>query len=326
MAEVSTPTTQPGGVKPGIVVKTPPPSGKIQAAPASAAPKKPAFIIKPAGDKERYLKMLIYSDYGVGKTYLAGTSIGVPSMRDVLLLNAESGDLTYDSDDFPFKEIDSIAVTTFKQVARVYEFLLKHCAMRDTNDDEALRKMEAFLKGVDESEIKTPRRYRTVIVDTLSEIEALSLNQLLGVTDANLADEPEAAEWKEYKQNHSMISRLVRSFRNLPMHVIFTCARQYTQDEAKKQIFMPQMTGKLASQVQGFMDLVGYLIVGTAADENTVAPRRLMVQPAARYSAKCRFSKYKKSHFDNPTIGSILQAVGLQAGDDAGKMAKSKAK
>jgi len=300
----------------GVTTKTPPPSGEIQAAPKTVAPTKPAFQIQQAGHRERYLKMLVYGDYGAGKTYLAGTAVGVPSMTDILLLNAESGDLTYDSDAFEFKNIDSVTVTSFKQAARVHEFLLKHCVLRDTDDVEGLRKMEAFLKDVDISTIKQPRRYRTVIVDSLSEIEALCLNQLLGVTDTNLADVPEAAEWKEYKQNHSMISRLVRAFRNLPMHVILTCARQYTQDEQKRQIFMPQMTGKLASQVQGFMDLVGYLVVGQAVDDNSAAPRRLMVQPAPRYSAKCRFSKYKKPHFDNPTIGSILQAVGLQAGSD----------
>ncbi|KKL66145.1 hypothetical protein LCGC14_2147940, partial [marine sediment metagenome] len=118
----------------------------------------------------------------------------------------------------------------------------------------------------------------------------------------------------EYKRNHSMVSRLVRNLRDLPMHVLMTCARQYVQDDQKRFNYSPQMTGKLAGQVQGFMDLVGYYVLATGT-EDEVLRRRLYVQPVGRFAAKCRFTSYKGNYFDNPTIGMILKDVGLPGAD-----------
>lgn len=262
-----------------------------------------------------YLKALIYGDYGMGKTFLAGTSVGVPEMRDVLLINAESGDLTLDSDAYPFHLIDSVRVKDYKTVGRVFDYLKLHCALRDKvgpEADQKLRELEALHKGVEASSIKVPRRYRTVIIDSLTEVEVYCMNQLLGVSDATRLDEEVAgAEWAEYKRNHGMVQRMIRNFRDLPMHVIMTCARNYVQDDQKRFSYSPAMTGKLSSQVQGFMDLVGYLVSLQATEDGQPNPRRLFVQPGPRHSAKCRFSRFKGNYFDNPSIGGILKTVGL---------------
>jgi hypothetical protein len=93
--------------------------------------------------------------------------------------------------------------------------------------------------------------------------------------------------------------------------VLFTAARAYLQDELKRQIYSPMMTGKLAGQVQGFMDVVGYLIIGQSPDDQSIPPRRLYVQQGPRFAAKSRFSMYKSHYFDSPTMGSILKSVGL---------------
>ena len=37
----------------------------------------------------------------------------------------------------------------------------------------------------------------------------------------------------------------------------------------------------------------------------------MFVQPGSQYDAKCRFSHYKEKSFENPSIKSILAAVGL---------------
>jgi hypothetical protein len=99
------------------------------------------------------------------------------------------------------------------------------------------------------------------------------------------------------------------------MNSIFTCARQFRENEQKRRIYGPQMTGKLSSEVQGFMDLMGLLIVGEPKpsddDPDPPAPRRLLIQPGPRHAAKNRFKQYKSSYFDNPTIPQIVKAVGL---------------
>ena len=270
------------------------------------------FIIERVVGATRFLNLLVYGDFGVGKTRLAGSACGVEQMNDVLLINAESGELTLESDELPFENIDQVRITDFSGVARVFEFLRRHCQLRDEQDIEGLRTLEARLKGVALEEIETPKQYRTVIIDSLSEVEAYCMNQLLGISDASkIDDETATAEWGEYKRNHSMMQRLVRSYRDLPMHLIMTCHRQYDQDEQKKMLYTPAMTGKLRSQVQGFVDMVGYLVMGSPKEDGSPADRRLYVQPSTRYAAKCRFSKFKAPHMDNPTMQTILEAIGM---------------
>lgn len=265
----------------------------------------PPFKLEAPHTRRRHLKVMIYGNYGTGKTTLAGTAANVESMRDVLVINAESGDLALT----PFQDrIDTIQVTEYKRMSQIKEFLTKHCKARDAGDIDKLREMESYLRGY---EVETPKQYNTAIIDSLSEVEQYCMNQLLGITDTTKLDEEvQSAEWSEYKRNHSMIQRLVRAFRDLPMHVIFICGEQFNQDEAKRYKYSPALTGKLSKQVQGFMDMVGYLAIGNPKDDGTV-PRRLYVLPTGKYDAKHRYANFHGSFFDDPSMESILEQVGL---------------
>ena len=271
------------------------------------AKRPPMFRIETVQRRERFLKLLIYGNYGVGKTTLACSALEVEGMNNVLMINAEAGDLSVDQED----NLDAITITDFRALGRINEFLKQHCKARDADDIDRLRTMEATLRGVEEDEIKEPRQYRTVILDSLSELESYCFDQLLGITDTTrLDEETQSAEWGEYKQNNTMMLRVVRAFRDLPMHVIFTCAEKYTQDETKKFKYTPDMTGKLSKKIQGFMDMVGYYAQGKDGDN---IQRRLYVMPSGtgKYDAKHRYQSFSGDHFVDPTIGSILKEVGL---------------
>ncbi|MEE9601275.1 MAG: AAA family ATPase, partial [Thermoplasmata archaeon] len=295
--------------------KAPAPASPSEAPSEAPAPTRPVrpppFIIESQQEILRWLNLLIYGDYGVGKTHLAGTSADVPQMRDVILINAEAGDLTLSGKEYSFPLIDSIRVNDYATVARVYDFLKVHCKYRDANDTDKLRDLEARLRGVDAKKIKKPRMYRTVLIDSGTEVESYCMNALLGITDATKMDEEMAsAEWGEYKRNLNMVKRMVRNFRDLPMHVIMTCAQRWVQDEAKKFNYHPAMTGQLSDAVQGFMDMVGYYITSGTSEEGKTN-RRLYVAPTGRFKAKCRISGFKGTHFDNPVMKDITKAIGL---------------
>ncbi len=269
--------------------------------------RKPLFRIETVERRTRYLKTLIYGNYGVGKTTLACTALEVPSMCDVLIINAESGDLSVEH----MKNLDTITVDDFRTLGQINEFLKQHCRARDEGDIDRLKALESTLRGVEEEDIKVPRQYKTVVIDSLSELEAYCFNQLLGITDTTrLDEETQSAEWAEYKKNNTMMLRVVRAFRDLPMNVIFICGEKYSQDETKKFKYVPDMTGKLAKKIQGFMDMVGYYVMARTGDN---IQRRLYVMPSAtgRYDAKHRYRTFKGEYFEDPTINSILKEVGL---------------
>lgn len=274
-----------------------------------AAVRAPAFRLDTTQRRERYLKLLIYGNFGVGKTYLAGTASEVESMQDVLIINAEAGDLTLSE----FEGIDEISVRDFRTLGRINEYLRQHCRARDEGDDDFLRESEAKLRGVEPDDVETPRKYRTVIIDSLTELEAYCFNQLLGITDTTrLDDETQSAEWSEYKKNHTMMQRVVRAFRDLPMHVIYTASEQYQQDETKRFKYSPDLTGKLSKKIQGYMDMVGYLAIGKDGEKPV---RRLYVSPSAtgKFDAKHRYAAFKGEYFTNPTIAKILKETELES-------------
>lgn len=264
----------------------------------------PAFRIEAVHRRERYLKALIYGNYGVGKTTLSASSIDVPAMRDVIMVSAESGDLAVDH----MEGLDAITVKDFRGLGQIHEFLKQHCAARDVGNTERLIQMEELLRG---EEVEEPKQYRTAIMDSLTEIEAYCFNQLLGITDSTRLDEEvQSAEWAEYKKNNTMMLRVVRAFRDLPMNVIFIAGEKYNQDETKKYKFTPDMTGQLAKKIQGFMDMVGYYVMGKAGDDRI---RRLYVMPSGqgKYDAKHRYQAFKGEFFENPTMTTILTETGL---------------
>lgn len=308
------------GVVAKPVVATPADSA-VKNAPAPGKPvpavaiSKPMFTIQSstATKQNQYLKLLVYAAPGVGKTTLLAGAVDVPQMNDVIMLSAEKGSMSiFDSDRVKDAEkVDIIPLNNFKTASYVKDFLTAHCYARIRDDDEALMKMQNQLFPGHDGRL---RKYNTVIIDSLSEIEAFNMYDLLSIDpNANkvLLDETPTAEFKEYKQNHMRLQLLVRAFRDLPMNVLMTCAHQYDKDEVGKYHFTLNLTGKLSGQIQGFFDIVGYLTMAAPTEEKE-APRRLWVQPVGgKFDAKNRRSSLTKAFFDDPTMTSIMKAAGL---------------
>lgn len=125
-------------------------------------------------------------------------------------------------------------IQTYKQYAQLYETLKRHIQFRDSNNIEGLRMIECQLRGVELLErigwqptstdakaitqemvqaitqlsqdkeklaelIPEPKRFRTVITDSLTEAQKYCMYQILGIDPLTqkLDVEPDSAEWKD---------------------------------------------------------------------------------------------------------------------------------
>jgi len=267
------------------------------------------------------VNILVYGKFGVGKTTIVGSAVDVPHMRDVLMISAEGGEMSLENNPRVrnYLGIDVIQVRDFVQLNAVRDYLIAHCRFRDQNNEEGddrLWALQERLFGPDYAKGNNAgerlRKYQTLLVDSLTEINEMCLAGLLGMhSGMNLTTEPPAAEFKEYKQNYTKMNMFIRMMRDLPLHVLMTAGASHEQDEQKRYLWMPTMTGQLRTQIQGIYDIVGFLTPIGLATEGAPASRRLFVQPLnGLFDAKCRIASCTKPFFDNPTMAVIMEEIG----------------
>ena len=265
-------------------------------------PRGPSFQIKYPQEQKKYIKMLIYGAFGVGKTYLAGTSQDVKEMTNVINIDVEGGNKVLDVRG----DIPTIPIRDYNKLADAFEYLKAHCLFRDNNDVDHLKEIEAWFRGIDIKSIKKPTIFNTVMIDSLSEVARYCMYKLMGVDieKTRLDQIPVSPEYAEWNRRQEMIMLLVRKFRDLPMHVIFVCSSQWDKDEMNRMLYTPNIQGKLANEIQGFVDHVGYY-TSEINTETKETHRYLMLQPGRTYQAKNRFVNFKDQYLVDPIMQDI---------------------
>lgn len=230
------------------------------------------------------MNILIYGDPGVGKTHLAGTAQDVPDMADVHVFNIDGGIMTLASR-------GDIHATDIHSVNDLEQELFK-------------------IANKDPKYAKT----KTVVIDNITELQTLSLESIAmreygNRIKKNKAYSIDEVYLEDYGVSGKQLARVLRGFRDLPVHVIYIAHRKDKMrpgtnvlDESK-----PNLTDKLCTAVMGYMDFVWYLYTAdeTIGDENTgfrsETHRYLLTQPMNNYAAKTRGSEFAKR------IGPIIR-------------------
>lgn len=194
--------------------------------------------IQDVDEIDPYLNFLVYGESGVGKTVLAGSSCLVPALAPVIFLNIEGGTLSLRK---RYPEVKTVRCKAYSDIVKVYE---------------------ALKSG------KHP--FKTVVVDSLTESQKFSMAGIMRVTTEKDSDrDPDLPGIGEWGKNIEQMRKLVRAFRDLPMNTIFTALAMTEKDKKGNTTIKPQMSGKLSSEVAGFLDVVLYMYKKDVKDEGT---------------------------------------------------------
>ena len=158
------------------------------------------YLIRPEMFTSK-MNLLIYGDPGSGKTHLAGTAQDSPQMADVHVFNIDGGLMT-------LAERGDIHATDVHSV------------------DELEREMHRIAAGDAKYE-----GVRTVVIDNVSELQTLALE---GITTRELANRRkkdrtytvDQVYLEDYGIAGKQLARVLRGFRDLPVHVIYIAHRK----------------------------------------------------------------------------------------------------
>lgn len=222
---------------------------------------------------EPTFKALIYGESSIGKTTLAGGADAVPPMRKVLLADVEKGDLSLRKT--PYRP-DVVRLSTWDALRKLYHALLTGPEVHG---------------------------YRTVIVDSLTEVNDLSIKDIM---KTDTGSEDETPEWKHWNMNQVRVLRLLRDFRDLPMNVIFTALVKEDVDKTSGKVqFRPDLPGKLSAKVPAIFDNVFYYYmkeVRVEGQEEKVTKRLLLTTKTHNTVAKNRGSDKLPPFIDVPPV------------------------
>lgn len=232
------------------------------------------FPIVSVGTMEQFVNILIYGEPGVGKTVLAGSSSVVDAMSPALLLDIEGGTMSLSDS---YSNVDVIRVTHWADLQKIYNNLYqgKH-------------------------------GYKTVILDSLTEAQKLSMGDIMKRAVKEDPDlDPDVPTMRAWGKNIEQMRKFTRALRDLPVNVIFTALVDSDKDNRGKTVSRPSFQGKLKGEVPGFMDIVAYYYVRQVGDN---LKRILLTQQTDTTIAKDRSNKLPKL-MEDPTMGSIYEAI-----------------
>lgn len=228
--------------------------------------------VSKVSEQQRYFNMLIYGNSGAGKTRLAGSADAVPELRRVLFIDVEGGTLTLRNT--PYKEIEVIRIKSWQDMESVYN--------------------ELYAK---------PDMFNTVIIDSLTEIQKMSMDRIMRrLVEENEDRDADVPGVREWNINIEQTRKYVRKFRDLPMNTIFTALEHSEKNMRTGAIKRkPSLSGKVKDEVAAFLDIVVYLYTKEVGENNV---RLLLTGNTEDTVAKDR-SNQLPMLIENPTMEAI---------------------
>jgi hypothetical protein len=234
------------------------------------APRKP--------EESKFVKALIHSPAGHGKTKLLGTAQEDPRTFPMAFLNFEGGEQTLSGLD-----IDVFDIRDQKDYDDVYRDLRKP---------------------------NTP--YKSCGVDSITETQISLLLEILEKDQINRADPDQLAQ-QDWGIILVRMRRIVRQYvKMLPMHVFMTALSKDDVVPRVGSVKAPQVQGAFATELPGVLDVVAYLALQESEEGETQRIMLLHSNPKFSVKARTPWDVTVPSEIVEPTIGKMLDALGFQ--------------
>ncbi|KKM82658.1 hypothetical protein LCGC14_1317240 [marine sediment metagenome] len=247
-----------------------------------------------------HLKILVYADPGVGKTYFLGTADSDKRLTPALLVDTEGGTLTIRGK----KNIDVVRVRSYDDIVK----LIGHLRMPDHSKC-------------------SHRKWKSIMIDSLTELQKQIMQEILRAGFVkNPSKDPDVAEMRDWGKNAERVRKVVRAFRDLEgYHIIFTLLQREIKDDNSGIVTIkPSLPGQLADDIAGFIDIVGFLQIVREEEskgeddkktKKVTVYRRMVVQPITRAIAKDR-SDVLGEVINDPTLPKMLDAIAKEVQDN----------
>lgn len=235
----------------------------------------------PVTEYERYVNGLIFGPAGHGKTYFLGTAALDARTCPIAVLDFEGGVLDVLTG-LPGQGTDWV-----------------HIPIRTWDDfNQAYERLRVNEEG-----------FKSAAVDSISETHIFALLNLLEDGKPSREKEPDLIQQGDYGVALIQLRRLVRAFRDLPLHTFFTSHYKDEKDPREGLVKIPSLAGKAAIELPGLMTWVGYLAL--SENEEGDVERVLLLQNYAKIRTKVRmpWGVEAPDEILNPTVTSLLDAL-----------------
>lgn len=235
----------------------------------------PIFARKPS--EQQYLKALIHSPAGHGKTHFLGTAQMDDRTYPMAFLNFEGGDVTLAGLD-----ID------------VYD-------MRDFADYKEAKRM-----------LDNPKSpYKSVGVDSVSETQTAGIMSILE-KGAGASPDPDQLGQQGWGLILVQMRRFIRDLKWMPKHVFMTALSKDDVQPRVGQVKIPSVQGAFAAELPGVVDVVGYMAL--LEETPGQVDRLLLLHSNPKFSVKCRtpWDVTVPSELLNPDVTMLLDALGFK--------------
>lgn len=233
--------------------------------------------IVPISRADPYVKLMVYGRNGTGKTRFAA------SAPDVLLI-----------------DINEKGTKSARHIKGPKVYRVSHW--------EDMADIFWYLKAGEHP-------YKSVAIDTLTQMQSLCMRFVLREeADRDPTKDPSMPGRREWGKMGELMKPLLMSYRNLPMHVIFTAQERTFGDDDEGGIVehVPDMSPGPRGAAMGAVDVIGRLYQSEvktkgAKGRSSKWETRMLVGPHAAYVTKDRTGNLGRI-VRNPNVPDIIHA------------------